>query len=347
MPKETNLNYKCYEDYANVIPQKRFSEPEEQKEAVIKTKTMLREFGGFFKNHRQLGQMLTEKRRGRSLSIARQKRLLKNALKSEKHFDKGLDIALRLLQSRKDLKQIQEGVLENFEDFRLFSSPVFYPPVAQKAIQDLGVRMKDMRYYHNLMFNKRNAPYFKAVFEADDFTDLIKEAKKAFKKRKFPESEEMLREIGLVTIEGGSDPTPYIVGAVAVVVAVVVSFYFPPLIPIAVPVGIAGAKLLGEELVQDATNNQDGEWEFGPIKVGETKFKFDDADYERDGDLREGNTQGDFYANVSSSKMEVHRVNCPWLHLVSNKNIRVYSNIESAHQAGMDNCHWCIGDSRR
>jgi hypothetical protein len=51
--------------------------------------------------------------------------------------------------------------------------------------------------------------------------------------------------------------------------------------------------------------------------------------------------------NLSRSKREVHQTFCPWLHLIDGRHIGRFDSLASAHSAGLDNCAYCIGGSKR
>ncbi len=52
-----------------------------------------------------------------------------------------------------------------------------------------------------------------------------------------------------------------------------------------------------------------------------------------------------FIGNVNTR--EVHEQNCRWVGTMSDKNKRGFRSLNNAHQAGYDNCAYCIGDSKR
>ena len=51
--------------------------------------------------------------------------------------------------------------------------------------------------------------------------------------------------------------------------------------------------------------------------------------------------------NMSRTKLEVHVPTCSFLYLVSPSRLRRFDRIEEGRSAGLDNCHYCIGDSTR
>lgn len=53
----------------------------------------------------------------------------------------------------------------------------------------------------------------------------------------------------------------------------------------------------------------------------------------------------DFIGNNNTH--EVHKKNCNWLDKMSDKNKRGFRSLSNAHQAGYDNCAYCIGGSQR
>jgi hypothetical protein len=53
----------------------------------------------------------------------------------------------------------------------------------------------------------------------------------------------------------------------------------------------------------------------------------------------------DFIGNTNSR--EVHKKSCEWVGKMSDKNKRGFRSLANAHQAGYDNCAYCIGDSHR
>ncbi len=64
-----------------------------------------------------------------------------------------------------------------------------------------------------------------------------------------------------------------------------------------------------------------------------------------------GNMNGERYCG-NSHKMEVHdlddeNTNCQIDEIIRAGNDRPFSNLDSAHRAGHDNCAWCLGGSTR
>lgn len=51
--------------------------------------------------------------------------------------------------------------------------------------------------------------------------------------------------------------------------------------------------------------------------------------------------------NMSPSKREIHLPGCSFLHLARSEHLRTFDDIKSGHAAGLDNCYYCIGDSKR
>lgn len=66
-----------------------------------------------------------------------------------------------------------------------------------------------------------------------------------------------------------------------------------------------------------------------------------------------GNMNGERYlANASPSKKEVHDLDneksqCQIDEIIQAGHDRPFQSLESAHNAGYDNCAWCIGNSKR
>jgi hypothetical protein len=66
---------------------------------------------------------------------------------------------------------------------------------------------------------------------------------------------------------------------------------------------------------------------------------------------REGNMNGERYCG-NTNKMEVHdldneKTNCQIDEIIRAGHDRPFTSLSAAHAAGYDNCHWCLGGSRR
>lgn len=64
-----------------------------------------------------------------------------------------------------------------------------------------------------------------------------------------------------------------------------------------------------------------------------------------------GNMRGEQYCG-NQNKMEVHdldneQTNCQIDEIIRAGNDRPFNSLTAAHNAGYDNCHWCLGGSRR
>lgn len=64
-----------------------------------------------------------------------------------------------------------------------------------------------------------------------------------------------------------------------------------------------------------------------------------------------GNMRGEQYCG-NQNKMEVHdldneQINCQIDEIIRAGNDRPFNSLAAAHNAGYDNCHWCLGGSRR
>lgn len=65
----------------------------------------------------------------------------------------------------------------------------------------------------------------------------------------------------------------------------------------------------------------------------------------------EGNMNGERYCG-NTNKMEVHdldneKTNCQIDEIIRAGHDRPFTALSAAHVAGYDNCHWCLGGSRR
>lgn len=66
-----------------------------------------------------------------------------------------------------------------------------------------------------------------------------------------------------------------------------------------------------------------------------------------------GNMSGEQYlANTNESSLEVHDLdnenkNCQIDEIIAAGHDKPYGSLEDAHRDGYDNCHWCLGGSKR
>lgn len=426
-------------------------DPKVEKEILRSSKTFLR-------RHREFSALEKIHLKGRRISEKRQKLLIKNAIKSERDCKKATRLSIELFKNQKAaLESTQQFIIENFEDVCVFSNPIFFANDLRGKLSDIGLSMKEMRFYHYALFNNVSAKAFKRIFQKRSFYSILEQASKDLDRVPFPESLEIMKKKGMITISGCEEAVPYIVGAVTTVVGAalcVASFYVPVLAPIAITVITTGASLIFEEAVQDISGTQDGYWSIAPYNFPIVTFPIHPSDSDQpvywgpnlpedynqiaqvpdelqkrvreDAIWRSGSQGGanifwvshydwpavdgqpelgvvwapgttlpgftiyveaamqlfiynaiwhhdyrnyylawpvlrlvsqpisaataysrGYYGNHNRSKMEVHRMHCSWLHLINPSNIRIYGSLDDAHSAGLDNCHYCIGGSKR
>jgi len=54
-----------------------------------------------------------------------------------------------------------------------------------------------------------------------------------------------------------------------------------------------------------------------------------------------------YVGNKDKDNMEVHKASCSWADNIKAENRVYFKSLEEAHTKGFDNCHWCLGGSKR
>lgn len=322
---------------------------------------MVRSHKNFNKRHRLISQMRKKHAKGHRINERQQKDLIKSSIKAEAEFKNSMTESLEVFTQNKPLvRGMEKTILENFDEIRIQTNPIFFPEEVRKTLTDMGYTMKELRYYHNLVFNQQNAQAFKEVLENYGMEKLFDRAAKIHKDVSVPESIDDLRKEGVISITGAEKAVKKTVAAVTVgigvaiaVVGAVVAIVNPPL-GFAIVTGGTLIAAAGAALWEDAEGND------VYIEVGaETSFSYQAVDYpvsaqvigsSPTGSVTQyptGNYQGEYYANTSYSKMEIHRTHCGFLHLIKPEHISVYNSLSKAHADGFDNCYYCIGGSER
>jgi len=301
---------------------------------------IIRDQKDFLKYHRNVSLLRQIHQKGKQISEKQQRVIISNAIQSEQAFNNSIQSSLEILSSNKtNLKYAQEKIVANFDDFRIYSNPIFFDKKVRGTLLNMGLSMQELRHYHHVLSNnERHVKSIKQAFQKESFDSILKKASSNFKNRPFPESQEALRKMGILTITGGSfwdDIGDFFVGAVTIAVAVVAVFvpFIGPVIGGAIgtigAIGYAGVDLFGKspspEPALPISSDPCVYWVYPDPPTSETPY----------------------YGNISRSKMEVHNASCPWLHSISSKNIKVYNSLADAHADGLDNCAHCIGGSIR
>lgn len=311
----------------------------------------------FARRHQLVSEMRNRHHRGRKVSEKLQRNLLNSALKAEAEVSQSISDSLNLFEKNKALlNEVERKILDNFDELRVKSNPVFFNAETRKTLLDMGYTMKDLRYYHNVLLNKKNAAAFRTLVEKKGLKSIFERAKKLQKSTSAPESIEELRKEGVVTIEGAKKAVQKTVAAVTIAVGAVVAVVGAIVAIAAPPVGAAIATVgtviagVGCAIWADA-NGQDAY-----VGVGtSTSFSYQATDYpsadkstsSSSTTYPTGSYKAEYYANTSRSKREVHTVSCNFLHLIKPEHIQVYNSLTGAHNDGYDNCFYCIGGSTR
>jgi CRISPR/Cas system-associated protein endoribonuclease Cas2 len=311
----------------------------------------------FARRHQLVSEMRNRHHKGRKVSEKLQRNLLKSALKAEAEVNQSISDSLNLFDKNKALlNEMERKILNNFDELRVKSNPVFFNAETRKTLLDMGYTMKDLRYYHNVLLNKKNAVAFRALVKKKGLKAIFERAKKLHKSTSAPESIEELKKEGVVTIEGAKKSVQKTVAAVTIAVGAVIAVVGAVVAIAAPPVGAAIATVgtiiagVGCAIWADA-NGQDA---YVGMETS-TSFSYQATDYpSADNNTSTGSTtyptgnyKAEYYANTSRSKREVHRVSCNFLHLIKPEHLQVYNSLAKAHNDGFDNCFYCIGGSTR
>lgn len=324
-------------------------------------KKIVRPHKNFSNRHRLISHMRKKHKKGDKVSERLQKNLIKSSIKAEAEFKNSMTETLKVFTRNKPLvRELEKSILENYDEIRIQTNPIFFPEEVRKTLMDMGYTMKELRYYHNLLFNQNNAQAVKGVLENYGMEKLFQRATNIQKTVSAPESIDDLRKEGVIAINGAEKAVQKTIAAVTIAIATVVIIVGAVVAIVNPPAGLAIIKVgaliavAGIALWEDAK----GDDVYGEIK-GETSFSYQASDYPNSDQASgtglsssttqypTGSYQGEYYANTSYSKMEVHRTHCPYLHLIRSDRIRIYNSLSTAHANGFDNCYYCIGGSKR
>lgn len=316
-------------------------------------KKIEKNFRDYLRYHRQYSSMRLMHQKGKRISEKNQKRLIKNALASERCFKTAINTSLEVMINNIDyLKHMQKYILNNFEEVGAFANPIFFDRTLRKKIIGLGMTMKELRGYYNIYFRKDILKVLKKAMKEKPLKTQLQQVSKNIIKAPYSESTSRMRELGMITINGNEGIEPYIVGACMIVVGAAITYYAPWL-GVGEMLIMDGGYLITEETIQWVTGTQDDSWTFYGteipfwhpqlpiISIPYTPVEFPDPH------SHWHQYMGYFIGNHNPSKMEVHIYTCPYLHLMNPEHIRLYTSLEEAHAAGLDNCYYCIGGSTR
>lgn len=313
----------------------------------------------FMTRHRKIGVLRRNKRSGKKISAVHQKFLIDSSFEAEKNFKDTVKKSIALVTGKKELNAFEDHFRKNMEECRMKAHPVFFSREVKKELKKIGLKDDELFHYYHLIFNTPNWDRLKSSAKKNSLRDTLAKAQKVIDSTEFPESAGELQKSGLLPVTGADDPVPYIVGAITVAVGAVAFVLGDPQDGLALMEG--GGKLIADEAYQDITGTQDGDWslnvkfkrntssppppsQFSPSinasVAGETASQLQvpsipmyAAEY--------------FLGNFSRSKMEVHRTNCHWLSLANPLHLQSVKSLDEAHSRGLDNCAYCLGNSKR
>lgn len=216
----------------------------------------------FLKRHGKVVFFEKQLKKGEKISENMQRHLIKSALESERKFRHATKSSLKLFDDKSLLKTSQMHFNDNFDEIIEFCDPSLFPGEAQIKFVDMGLSIEEMRGHYKVY--KENKDSLRKKFKEDSFETIIKKAIKSIDEDEFPESNEILRKKGIITISGASW-WGYVVGAVTAVAGAIVTPFCPP---VGVGLIVGGATTIATEAYQDASGTQDNSWttEFSPSK---------------------------------------------------------------------------------
>lgn len=306
----------------------------------------------YLQYHHRVGALVHGSLQGKPLSDEAQEKLVKDGQKMEGRFQDGLQKTFGAVTADNEFKKQIKEMSKYPEDMLVFSNPSLWDDKSVKAVKALGVSNEEMAFiYEN---------YVIPLFDHEDFLDhqlLAKRGELITDQTEniiFPEAPEHLEQF--LMVGANENPVEVVVGAVLATAGVIVA----PFNPVAGGALIAaGAIMVVEGIVTDdgvlapgsgggSSNNSvsssvqqqniNAHWQGVASNPPAPSISFT---------LAERAEQVYGYLIGNKNTKEAHTANCSYLHLIKPKNEVILDSANEARGKGYDNCHYCIGGSKR
>lgn len=274
----------------------------------------------FIELHRKISKLRSVKKAGRRLTEAKQRQLIRDAIRGENHMKATFGELTRLFSEKKEFASIYRKLKEDPEFFRENSHPVDLSEKARRGIAAMGITLSEVLHYHHQLCNTKNWEVLKKRLREQSPKQLLKQAQKVIDESHFPESVAAIREAGLVSVTGAGG----LIGGLTMLIGV--GLIIANFVPLGIALIVVGMILIVESVSQAVALEIADPGETGALEEDTNEY---------------------FIGNISRSKMEVHRSFCHTLQWLKPTNKATFSSLESAHAEALDNCHYCIGNSTR
>jgi hypothetical protein len=263
-----------------------------------------------------------------------------------------VDLSYELITSNKTIAAYAQAA-KDIDDVHRFANPAFLDKSQRLLLGELGADVDDLMEAYRYAYLPDRTRMDQAIASIDD--EIPTEGRKHVDKMVFLYAPERMLERGVITLAGGIDP---------VTVAIIFG---------SITATLALLSYL-EEVKQTVLATKTANWMVFLVlwfiwndlqnKVTQAQTQLAQLQQQYDDEVRlleaehatatVGDTPavvakefGYVVGNMSRSKLEVHLPNCNFLHLIRPDHLKTLDTLANARAAGLDNCHYCIGDSTR
>lgn len=324
--------------------------------------------------HSQVVSVAARRVRGKTVSLKSELALVRAGVIAEEKFHELVALTTKLSKWNPAADAYGPAIASYPHETAVFANPAFLDRDETRLLRYLGVDYQiAVGSYENLYLPRREQVQL-LLADKKLRGRYMSQVGKVASRIPFAESPRNLVVQGVITF-GGSGWWEALGAAIVSAVAVVVSCVVPAAAPYLVPVAIGAATTAVHEvaeavgiLEEDNEITISANYDLDVWKSKKTEkdaalpFLASDSNnralsttlpvggvgpFSGTGKRVTSLAGGEYIANTSYRKKEVHRRSCSFLHLTNPANLRVYDSLRQAHSAGMDNCHYCIGGSKR
>lgn len=288
------------------------------------------------KHHQNMNAAVARHLRGKPVFEKRLDALQRDGERLEAVLQHTLAQACRVVASRKSIDRHAVALGSLGPDVHVFANPAFLTRDERAVFKHLGVDRATLIQ----MFEQAYLPNQRGILRllrSGQVTAAIADLGRKADALPYPETPDAFAKAGLLAVRGGGPVVAAVVVAVQLItIAIIVAPFNPELATLLVAVAVYVVK---EAIVKVVKN---------PIgTVIGTVFGLEPAPSTPQTPTQTVQTYGYALGNMSRSKLELHVPNCPFLHLISNRNLRRLASLAEGRQLGLDNCHYCVGGSLR
>jgi len=289
------------------------------------------------KYHRNVGKLTRQRLKRRKISLNDELTLVKEGAKVEPNFRKMIKLACKVARSNPSFSAYASAIATRTNDMHVFANPAFLSQSELAIIKYMGIEPKELSNYF-LHFYLPRRQKVTNVLTSGAFGDLLKKTENLADRLPFPEAPRYLIMQNIITLGGDGGAADYFVGGIAVVAGVVLILMGVP--EVGIPLVIAGTASIAHEAAEDLGLIEDDDQVTIDISL---PFRVSDSSQSISSSAKFGYALG----NMSRSKLEIHVPSCPFLHLIHPRHLQSFRSVAEGQAAGLDNCHYCIGGSKR